>query len=319
MAVKAHRVVMVLPSTNRFALHRIANQIVREDAECSNCVRNILAGAEQGSTATIAEIATPETKMAPFKKTSVTYQAPATSSVPDIAGLVLAGDVRSKEVISNRRFPLGLWRHELRADGRIRINRPAEDHLFWVVSGSFTTGVTELAPEGVISIAKNAVAELSGHGEVMHFIGQAETRPEKPGGCVHVLPKGWMERSAASHHTLYLDSSCSCCSVWLHRTHTEAGKTTPLHHHTEAEVIGIIEGSMIVGPRRIATGGAIGVGQNVIYSFTAGEQGLTFINFRQADPFFVARQDEEQAPASERILMRELLERLRSDRVRMDD
>ncbi len=252
-----------------------------------------------------------------MKKLSIAEQAPQELSTLDSPSVRLSGAIASRRVISNGDFTLSLWRHELAAGAIIRIEQPAEDHVFYVVAGECLVGGTPVGPGGAASIARDATAELSGGAEgatILHFIGHAETRPDRAGGCVHIMGKGWTERSADRVHTLYFDSGCPTCAVWLHRSGSGSGRFAAPHHHTEDEIICVVEGDLDLGTRRITAGGAAAVGKEMVYSFTSGDDGLTFVNFRQADPFFVPKDGTQKEPESERKLLRARLESVRAER-----
>ena len=250
-----------------------------------------------------------------MNKVSVTEQVPEALSVPDVPGLSVSGEIVSHKVIDKNDFSLALWRHELEPGAKIRIERPAEDPVFYVVAGEILVGATPVGRGGAFSIAKNAIAEVGGKGTLLHYIGDAVSRPDKAGGCVHILSQPWEEHSPISSHALYFDSSCPTCSVWLHRTRTDAGRFVAPHRHTESEIICVVQGELDLGTRAIATGGAVGVAENVNYSFRSGPEGLAFVNFRQADPFFIPKEKPEKPPASERMLVRNLLTRLAAEKV----
>jgi quercetin dioxygenase-like cupin family protein len=58
------------------------------------------------------------------------------------------------------------------------------------------------------------------------------------------------------------------------------GEVTELHCHDEDELIYILSGSMIVNNRTLGPGTTMYIGGNVFYGFTAGPEGLHFLNFR---------------------------------------
>ncbi len=254
-----------------------------------------------------------------MNKISVAERVPDEPMVPDVAKVRFAGHIDSRRVISKDEFPLALWRHELSPGASIRLESPQEDHTFYVVEGEILVGGNPVPAKGAASIGAHAISEIRGGATgatVLHYIGYAPTRPDKPGGCVHILSQAWVEHTPHSAHGLYLDSSCPSCSVWLHMTWGDKTRLTHPHYHTEDEIICVIDGEMGFGTTAIAPGGAIGVGKDVIYSFTRSEdKGLGFINFRQADPFFLPKGKKPEEAESERVLMRGLLQRLSEERL----
>ena len=59
-----------------------------------------------------------------------------------------------------------------------------------------------------------------------------------------------------------------------------AGEVVELHCHDEAEIMYILSGAMELGNRTVGPGGCIYVDGGVFYSFTAGPEGVHFLNFR---------------------------------------
>lgn len=59
-----------------------------------------------------------------------------------------------------------------------------------------------------------------------------------------------------------------------------AGEVVELHCHDEAEIMYIVSGAMVLGNRTVEPGGCIYVDGGVFYSFTAGPEGVHFLNFR---------------------------------------
>ncbi len=262
---------------------------------------------------------TRQTREFKLNKIRIADHLPEALSVPEVANLAFAGRIASRKVIDKDDFTLSLWRHELAPGATITLDAPAQDHTFYVVEGEMTVGGTPVPPKGAASVGARAKTVIGAGAEgatVLHYVGHAESRPDKPGGCVHILSQPWLERSPVSSHALYFDSSCPNCSVWLHMTQGQKGSGAKPHYHTEDEIICVVEGEMNLGTRDVATGGAVGIAKEVVYSFNRGEGGLAFINFRQADPFFLPKGKKVEEAESERILMRAHLQRLRDETVR---
>jgi mannose-6-phosphate isomerase-like protein (cupin superfamily) len=58
------------------------------------------------------------------------------------------------------------------------------------------------------------------------------------------------------------------------------GEVVELHCHDEDEIMYILDGTMELGNRSVGPGGCIYVGGGVFYTFTAGPEGVHFLNFR---------------------------------------
>lgn len=52
-----------------------------------------------------------------------------------------------------------------------------------------------------------------------------------------------------------------------------------LHAHDLAEIIYVLEGTMIFGSRRLGPGSSVYIGENTLYGFSAGEEGLRILIF----------------------------------------
>ena len=59
-----------------------------------------------------------------------------------------------------------------------------------------------------------------------------------------------------------------------------AGAGTAVHAHAESEIIYVLEGEMKFGARTLRAGSSVFIEAQTLYSFTAGEQGSRFLNFR---------------------------------------
>jgi hypothetical protein len=58
------------------------------------------------------------------------------------------------------------------------------------------------------------------------------------------------------------------------------GEVIELHSHDEAEILYILGGSMQINNRTLGPGATLFIGGGVFYGFTAGPEGLHFLNFR---------------------------------------
>jgi quercetin dioxygenase-like cupin family protein len=216
--------------------------------------------------------------------------APAASFAPP-PGLELSGDIVSRPLINAEESRgLSLWRHELPPGARIAVRRPEEAHAFYAVNGSARVGEKALPSRGAACLAVGAVADIEAGPNgvtLLHYLGDASERPDKSGGCVHVTgEKGQhMIEDEVSNHIFFADSQCPNCSIWLHSQMVGPGRGNPLHRHAEDEIIVVVDGMMNVGTVEMPTGRAISIPKDAHYSFVAGPQGLTFLNFRQVDPY----------------------------------
>jgi hypothetical protein len=226
-----------------------------------------------------------------MRKIAISDGPAAATAYPEDRGFTPFGISVSHPVISPGSAALSLWRHDLDLGGGFSLNRPREDHLFYVLSGEIEVGDTPMGSASVVCVAFNAEATLRAtraQTVLLHFVGDAPSRPPKPGGCVHLIPQGGVLVTAWSttglFKTLYADARCPTCSLWLHKDEMAPGFSVPPHCHSEDEIIAITNGQLMLGARALPADAAIAVSENAYYSFMAGETGLTFLNFRQSDP-----------------------------------
>ena len=90
---------------------------------------------------------------------------------------------------------------------------------------------------------------------------------------------------------MHADSQCPTCDVWLHENGFPGAEpvspedlTVGVHSHSEDEIIFIVSGEIRLGRKLFPTGTAIAIPGDTLYSFTAGPQGMAFVNFRAGLP-----------------------------------
>ena len=108
--------------------------------------------------------------------------------------------------------------------------------------------------------------------------------PGRPGGGVHAIRAGQTARSRNPtlpiEQVLWAKSDCDGCEVWLHANRFAPGFTALKHSHTEDEIIVVLNGEMKLGRIAHHRGAALAIDADTFYSFTVGEDGLEFVNFR---------------------------------------
>ena len=67
---------------------------------------------------------------------------------------------------------------------------------------------------------------------------------------------------------------------WIHINSVEPNSVVEPHSHTEDEVIYIVEGSLTIGDRTCGPGTVIAIEKDTEYDFTAGQEGVRFLNIR---------------------------------------
>jgi hypothetical protein len=61
-----------------------------------------------------------------------------------------------------------------------------------------------------------------------------------------------------------------------------------IHSHTEDEIIFVTDGGIRLGSKLCGSGTALAIAANTLYGFTAGPDGLKFVNFRASAPGAIA-------------------------------
>lgn len=194
--------------------------------------------------------------------------------------------------------PIHLHLHSLKPGERLAIGPIASDCAAYVWQGAVMAGDVELAAGSSAIVGRGTTLELTGTGGeealVLCFAGSAD----KDGtGTVRLLPAARVPRMAAEPGAsgvsggLHADSDWPGSAVWLHENHFPGGmELTPeqaargIHSHSEDEIIFVTAGTMRLGNRLVGPGTAIAIAADTLYSFTAGPDGLSFVNFRAAMP-----------------------------------
>lgn len=58
------------------------------------------------------------------------------------------------------------------------------------------------------------------------------------------------------------------------------GYTVESHAHDEDEIVFVLDGEMVLGARVLTAGSSVKIPGKTLYSFSAGSEGLRFLNFR---------------------------------------
>lgn len=205
-------------------------------------------------------------------------------------------DVRC--VLGGDKAPIHLTTYRLKPGTRLEWQRPERSRTLFVQSGTLVISGQEFARESVIVVEANAHCTTEAGEDGVAFFEFVHHRESSPlrGGHVHGIAGG---ASPVTCHdgiesALPVDSSCPGCGVWLQATFFRAeGRHVDRHSHTEDEVILVLEGELIAGPRKLGPGSVLSVAKNTVYSFSVGKGGLRFINYRPSHPYYLAHDSDE--------------------------
>jgi hypothetical protein len=230
---------------------------------------------------------------------------------PEMPGLSAQGAVEARPLIQGGGLSLYLWHYELQPGAEIRFDRPDHSHLLYVWNGAIAAGVEPAGFDDVVIVECHGEVVLRAGAEpakLLHFYSPVPTSKDANArGQVIVRRKKELDRHVypQSKLTLYADSSSDSCDIWFHSGETPDGMTDFVdqpHSHSQDEIIFVVSGSMLVGPRRVGAGTAFAVAADTIYSFVVKEEGLHFINFRASESFISLVHDgkRDEAQHSER-------------------
>jgi hypothetical protein len=164
------------------------------------------------------------------------------------------------------------------------------DKAVYIWQGTVKAPGVQLTPRSSAIVEYGAALSLTAGGEGATFLVYNVNHrggKKRPGGHVHLLPNERVPRSKAGPRgvllSLHADSQCPTCQLWLHEVdHFNADEETDLHHHSQAEVLFVRAGSIRIGNKIHGPGTALFVDANTKYAFSAGPDGLSFVNFRGA-------------------------------------
>ena len=193
----------------------------------------------------------------------------------------------------------------------LRIAPEAGDAAAYVWRGAVVAGGVALAAGSSAVVERGGAvtlavpAEAAQAAQVLVFAGTGAARADTDAGAggagggaqVHLLPAAQVPRMAPEPGSsgvsggLHADSACPTCSVWLHENHFPAGMDLSaeqaergIHSHSEDEIIFVIDGEIRLGSKGYGPGTALAIAADTLYGLTAGQLGLSFINFRAAMP-----------------------------------
>ena len=212
-----------------------------------------------------------------------------------------AGTGRAGAYCAGPGKPIHLHLVRLAPQEHLTIGPLSNDCAVYVWQGEVTVRGTGLAAGSSAIVERGACLTLTGAGpgeaQVLCFAGAEASPAPRPGGAVHLLPAAMVPRMAAEpgasgvSGALHADSACPGCTAWLHENHFPGGMAPPpeqaargIHSHSEDEIIFVTAGAMRLGARLVGPGTAIAIAADTLYSFTAGPEGLSFVNFRAAMP-----------------------------------
>jgi hypothetical protein len=208
------------------------------------------------------------------------------------------GGVETRAFFAGDGDPIHMHVHRLEPGATLRLEGRPTDHLAYVWRGAVDAGGTRLeAGSSVIAEhggAQALVAAEAGATLVAFHLKEPHAQP-RGGGHVHLLPADRVPRhpditgEGYVGGGLHADAQCPSCELWLHDNNfIVPNRVTPVHSHSEDEVIFICDGGMKLGNTLYGPGSAVAIHADTKYGFTVGPDGLSFINFRGTSPTYTA-------------------------------
>jgi hypothetical protein len=225
-----------------------------------------------------------------------------------------AGSARLKQYFDAKENPLQLHVFELQGSDTLTLHEIDTDRAAYVWKGVVEAQGHRLREGSSLVVEHGGALALSCLADdcaVVLFAASGPARQRRAGGRVHLLPTECVPRCGdlgsgnGVGGGMHADSACSTCEVWLHEnTFTGVAEALPVgaeagvHCHTEDEIIFVTAGQIRLGSRLHAAGTALAISANTFYGFTAGPEGLRFVNFRASPPESIVFRD--RAPMDER-------------------
>lgn len=177
---------------------------------------------------------------------------------------------------------------ELGPGGAIELEPGQGDEALYVEEGELVVDGRSCPAGGAVVIEAGA----SGRVEALRTtrILHMGPRPEDPGRSpahergrrVHVVgPRGIFEAREPGRATHFLaDSTCPTCALWLLRTGRDAAYVSPVHSHSQDELIHVLRGEIRIGSLAVAPGETLFVAADQPYRFHGSAGGFAFVNYR---------------------------------------
>ena len=220
---------------------------------------------------------------------------------PPLAHVRCNGATQTTGAITGDDRPIRLWIHELAQGAHIALDAPPVGHCLYVLEGEVIANGQRVPADGAVLVehhGRAAIQAASAGAKLAHFCQRtpAKTPHSRAGGHVHIAgPKGDYQIEVAGGGgtlTVFGDSGCPTCELWLHRSDLRGPRTQARsHYHTDDEVILFLSGEMLLGgSRMLKPRTALAIDENTHYKFNTGPAGLAFINYRVTEPRFVQKQ-----------------------------
>lgn len=209
----------------------------------------------------------------------------------------VAGGAEHRALFGRDKDPIHLHLHRLEVGETLSIGPRAVDTSLYVWRGAIEAGGRRLDEGSSLVVERGASLAVEAIGDAAQLLDFASSHaPATPraGGHVHLLPRDAVPRTDSPNGTaggMHADATCPDCEVWLHENSfpgmdamSPEHAANGVHSHEEDEVIFVTDGQIRLGARLYGPGTALAIAADTLYGFTAGPDGMRFVNFRAGRP-----------------------------------
>jgi quercetin dioxygenase-like cupin family protein len=190
-------------------------------------------------------------------------------------------------------FPLWLLVAELDDGATVTWDDAHGDECVYVVAGALEVD-GRVAPPAGAAIVEAGVATTARAVGPTRLVHAGSVDPTPPGDGIHgppadgprgvhvVGPGGtWANRAPGIDSHYYADSTCPTCRITLLSVGRSVPYESPVHSHTQDELIHVLDGGLALGARRVGPGDTLAIAAGTRYGFRGDPAGFTFLNVRR--------------------------------------
>ena len=231
--------------------------------------------------------------------------------VPASSTYAIAQDVSGvawSKRVSPEDYALWLVVSELTDGGVMSWGSDHGDEAVCVIEGALDVDGRRCPAGGAVVVESGAACTATAVGptRVAHYGPTDSTPPtdgllgppQADGHGVHVVgDRGWFRAGNDTYtQTWWADSSCPTCRICVFCIeHPDAPDIDLPHHHTQDEIIFVLEGELRLGAHRCPAGTAISIPAHMRYSLRCDGKAFKFLNYRRDASRFAAAGREEQS------------------------
>lgn len=211
--------------------------------------------------------------------------------------VAIASDAVSVRRLSPEGISLWLYEVAMPSGGELRWAGEHGDEAVYVLEGTLEVcdeaGRRPVPAGGAVIVESAAAAHIVAAGpiRVLHM-GPRESSPPVDGPlgpaepahhAVHAVgPRGVYARIEPGRDTrFFADSSCPTCRITLMQTGRSQRYHSEAHSHSQDELIHVLAGDITVGRDVLGPGDTLYVEADRRYTFTSGDRGFSFLNYRR--------------------------------------